>query len=116
MKFSIPHVPIGWNEYIKAERRSLYIANDIKQKEKIIVKMATRGLKWEGGYPISIKFYVHFKDKRRDLDNTRLKGVLDGLVSAGIIKNDNLNCIQEILIAPIFDDLEQLDIEIKKID
>ena len=29
-------------------------------------------------------FYKHFKDKRQDLDNVRIKGILDGLVKCGV--------------------------------
>ena len=115
MKITIPCMPINWNEYINAERRNLYIANNIKQKEKNIVKLATIGKKYEGKYPISLTVYPHFKSKRMDLDNTRLKGVIDGLVAAGVIKNDNLNCIQELHILPIFDDQDILEIEIKEL-
>ena len=50
-----------------------------------------------------------------DLDNTRLKGVIDGLVSAEVIKNDNLNCIQELHFYPIFDGKDILEIEIKEL-
>ena len=38
LKIEIPYVPINWNEYINAERRSFYIANNIKQKEKNCIK------------------------------------------------------------------------------
>ena len=115
MKIEIPYDPMNWNDYINAERRSFYIANNIKQKEKNIVKLATIGKKYTGKYPISITIYPHFKNKRSDLDNTRYKGILDGLVSAGVIKNDNLNCIQEIHLIPIFDNLEKIEIEIKEL-
>ena len=116
MKIEIPYIPPNWNDYINKERRNYHIANNIKQKEKNIVKLATIGKKYTGNYPISITFYVHFKDKRQDLDNFRSKGVIDGLVSANVIKNDNLNCIQEFHIYPIFDNKEIIEIEIKELD
>lgn len=116
MKIEIPYTPPNWNEYINAERKNYYIANNIKQKEKNIVRLACIGKKYTGKYPISITICPHFKDKRQDLDNTRYKGILDGLVSAGAIKNDNLNCIQEIHLIPIFDNEEKIEIEIKELD
>lgn len=116
LKITLPYDPPNWNEYINMERKNFYMANNLKQKEKQIVKLATIGVKWDEGYPISITFYPHFDNLRRDLDNTRCKGCLDGLVSAGVIENDNLRCIQEIHIIPVFDKEEKIEIEIKKID
>lgn len=115
LRIILPYMPINWNEYINAERRNLYIANNIKQKEKNIVKLATIGKKYTGNYPISLTIYPHFKNKRSDLDNVKIKGAVDGLVSAGVIKNDNLNCIQELHFYPIFDSQDILEIEIKEL-
>lgn len=108
-------MPVSWNNYINAERRNLYIANNIKQKEKNIVKLACIGKKYEGKYPCQVIFKGHYKDRRQDLDGLRIKGVLDGLVTAGVIKNDNLNCIQELHFYPIFDGKDILEIEIKEL-
>lgn len=116
LKIDLPYMPMNWNEYINAERRSFYIANNIKQKEKIIVASCCKGKVYDEGYPCKITFKAHFKSKRMDIDNTRLKGVLDGLVACKVLKNDNLNCIQEIRILPIFDGQELLEIEIEKLD
>lgn len=114
MKLFLGYDFINWNEYINIERSNKYKANKIKQYEKRIVGyLATE--KYKGKYPISIKFKPHFKDKRRDLDNYRLKGLIDGLVTAKVIKNDNLNCIQKIEIEPVFDDKTGVEIEIKEI-
>ena len=52
---------------------------------------------------------------RKDLDNTRVKGLLDGLVACGVLKNDNLRHIQKIVLEPIFDDKEGIEIEIEEI-
>lgn len=105
----------NWNEYINLERRNIYGANSQKQKEKNYVRLATIGKKYKGNYPIEIIVRPHFKDHRQDLDNTRIKGLLDGLVSSGVIKNDNLNCIQKIVYEPIFDKRKGIEIEIKEI-
>lgn len=107
--FDIPN----WNEYINAERTNKFIANKIKQDEKKLVKYSCLNKKYEGSYPIEIVFKPHFKDKRKDLDNYRIKGILDGLVSAGIIKNDNLTCIQKITLEPVFSNEAGVEIEIK---
>lgn len=112
MKLYINYDVPNWNEYIKLERTNKYAANNLKQQEKQIVRLFTRGKKYTGEYPVEIIFKPYFKDKRRDLDNTRIKGILDGLVANGVIKNDNLNYIQRIVIEPIFNKKQGLEIEI----
>ena len=114
MTIWIPYDPPNWNEYIKLERASYYASNSLKQKEKRIVSFYVREKKWDGGYPVQITFRPHFDGKRKDLDNTRVKGILDGLVSAGVLKNDNLTCIQRIVTEPVFDDRVGIEIEIEE--
>lgn len=115
LKIVLDYVPPNWNDYINLERRSFYGANSLKQKEKNIVKLSIRGVKWGGAYPVRVTFKPHFKDYRQDLDNFRAKGLLDGLVSGGVLENDNLKHIQEVRIIPIFDKEEKTEIEIDEI-
>ena len=115
MKLFIPYDFPNWNDYINLERRNMFGANSLKQKEKEIIKYYTIGKKYKGKYPIEVRFKQHFKDHRKDLDNTRIKTILDGLVDCKVIKNDNLNCITKIVLEPIFDDVEGIEIEIKEI-
>ena len=86
----------NWNEYIRKERSNVYWASKVKKEEADIVRYFTLGKKYKGSYPIKLVITKYFKDKRQDLDNVRIKGVLDGLVKNGVIKNDNLTCINEI--------------------
>lgn len=113
MKFHLDYVPINWNEYIREERTSFYLANKVKQQDKRLVKLFCKEC-YNEGYPAEIIFTVHYKDHRQDLDNFRMKGLIDGLVANGIIKNDNLNHIQKITLIPVFEG-EGVDIEIKAI-
>lgn len=115
MKLYIEYSPINWNEYINAERKNKYIANNIKQKEKQIIKLLASKKKYTGKYPVEIIVRPHYNSYRQDLDNCRYKGLLDGLVSAGVIKNDNLKHIQRITLEPIFDDKVGIEIEIKEL-
>ena len=115
MKLFIDYDFPNWNEYINIERTNKYFANNLKQKEKEIVKYLTIGKKYNGNYPVEITFRPHFKDHRKDLDNFRIKGLLDGLVACKVLKNDNLNHIQRIILEPIFDDRKGVEIEIKEI-
>lgn len=116
MKLFIEYMPINWNKYIDAERTNKFIANKIKQHEKKVVALSTIEKKYEGNYPIEIIFKPHFKDHRQDLDNFRMKGLLDGLVSSGVLKNDNLRHIQKITLEPIFDNKEGVEIEIREVN
>lgn len=115
MKIRINYIPPNWNKYIDIERSNMFASNNLKQKEKKIVRLSTIGNKYEGNYPVKITFKPHFKDFRQDLDNFRYKGLLDGLVFSQVIKNDNLKHIQKIEIEPIFDKEECVDIEIEEI-
>lgn len=115
MKIEIPYIPPNWNDYINAERTNKYKANHIKQQEKKYVLICCRGKKYEGKYPVEITLKPHYSALRQDLDNFRYKGILDGLVTAGVLKNDNLKHIQRIVIEPIFDDTECVEIEIKEL-
>ena len=92
----------NWNKYIEKERANKFWAAKTKKREEDVIKYFTLGKKWDEGYPVKITFIKYFSNKQNDLDNIRLKVILDGLVKAKVIKNDNLNCIQEIIIKPVF--------------
>lgn len=111
MKFFINYDFPNWNEYIKAERGSLYHANAIKQAEKNFIAYTVRQ-KYTGKYPVTLIIRPHFQNKRRDLDNFRLKGLIDGLVAAGVIINDNLKCINRITVEAVFSEEVGVEVEI----
>lgn len=113
MKLYIDYDFVNWNEYIRYERGNMYHANSVKQKEKDFIVWKLKGKKYNGSYPVTLTFRAHFKDKRRDLDNYRLKGLIDGLVTAGVIKNDNLTCINKIIIEAVIDNQVGVEVEIK---
>lgn len=113
MKIFIPYEFTTWNDYIREERGNLYKANHIKQSEKQIVSILVKE-KYKGNYPVTLTVRPHFKEKRRDLDNYRLKGLIDGLVCAGIIKNDNLKCIDKIILEAVFTESEGVEIIIEE--
>lgn len=115
MKLLIKYIPKNWNQYINLERKNFYAANNLKQSEKKIVRYSTIGKRYEGNYPVEIILKPHFKDYRQDLDNFRYKGLLDGLVACNVLKNDNLKHIQKITLEPVFDDKEEVEIEIREI-
>lgn len=110
LKIFIDYDFINWNKYIQAERGNRYHANAIKQAEKQYI-INTVKEKYTGKYPVTLTVRPHFSNKRKDLDNFRLKGLIDGLVAAGVIVNDNLNCIDRIIIYPIFN--KEIGVEVE---
>lgn len=111
MKLFLDFEPPNWNEYINAERANKFKANSIKQAEKDLIRYTIK-TRWTGSYPVTLTIRPHFKNKKRDLDNFRMKGLIDGLVAAGVLKNDNLTCIDKIILEPIFDNIVGVEIEI----
>ena len=81
-----------------------------------MIKYLFGGRKYTGSYPAQVTLKPHYSAYRQDLDNFRYKGLLDGLVSAGVLKNDNLKHIQRIVIEPVFDDEVCVEIEIKELE
>ena len=114
MKIRLNYVPPNWNDYINAERTNKYRANEIKQDEKQLMMYLCKRKKYEGKYPIELILRPHYSNYRQDLDNFRYKGLLDGLVASGVLKNDNLKHIQRIVIEPVFDDEKCVEIEINE--
>ena len=112
MHIWLNYEPKNWNSYINAERTNKFMANSMKQADKNYVVTKCKSLEYKGSYPIQLIIRPHYSSKRQDLDNYRYKGLIDGLVSAGVIKNDNLNCIERIVLDPIFDTKGGVDIYI----
>lgn len=103
----------NWNKYINAERTNKYIANSMKQQEKKIVKMLCRNMKPVEKYPVTIVVTKYVKTKNTDVDNIRIKGLLDGLVEMGILQNDNLKYINKVILqAEVSKEKEGLKLEI----
>lgn len=102
----------NWNEYINVERTNKYMANKIKQDEKAYIVFTTKE-RYTGRYPVTLTIRPHYQHKKGDLDNFRMKGLIDGLVSAGVIENDNLTKIDKIILKPVFDDITGVDVKIE---
>lgn len=113
MKIFINYDFMNWNEYIRIERGNKYHANAVKQAEKNYIGYTVKR-KYTGKYPATLTVRPHFQNKRKDLDNFRLKGLIDGLVAAGVIVNDNLKCIDKIVIEAVYSDVVGVEIELKE--
>ena len=78
------------------------------------VKFATLRVPKITDYPIKVEIIWHVKNKCFDIDNKVAKNILDGLVNARILKNDNFNCINEITYKAIVDGTEKVEIILTK--
>jgi len=114
MKIYIDYDFANLNKIIDVSRANVYLANNLKKQEMDLVRYYTIGVKPIKEYPVKITFTWHFESKRRDLDNCVPKNILDSLVKLGILKNDNLTCIREILHKSKIDGSTGVEIEITK--
>lgn len=87
------------NEFINAERRNRYIAAKIKKDEtgycQEVAEKSELKLQ-ETDFPCALIITWYVKNKRKDADNIAFakKFILDGLVEAGVLPNDNRKYVQ----------------------
>ena len=100
-QISIPYQPYSLNDYTRVERSNKFAAAGMKKKYEIQIAYMVKALKLQ---PLPLKQYdilVHHQllDNRTDSDNIHygIKPVLDGLVKAGILANDNPKNVRNIL-------------------
>ena len=90
-RLTIPGRMPGLNDYVRAERANRYAASKMKkqQTERAGIAAAEQGMpSFEGR--VEIAFTWVEADRRRDMDNVAFakKFILDGLVRAGVIRDD----------------------------
>lgn len=87
------------NEFINAERRNRFIAAKIKKGEtgycQDVAEKSDLKLQ-ETDFPCALIITWYVKNKRKDADNIAFakKFILDGLVEAGVLPNDNRKYVQ----------------------
>lgn len=111
MKITIPKIPPTINKYIG--RSNIWEYQKDKKEYHRLVKMATIGInpRYE---KCKIKVTYFFKDKRRHDPSNYDKFLLDGLVEAGIIKDDNYSVIEEYTTIGMYDkEKPRVEIEIE---
>jgi len=92
MKIVINTIPPTINKYIG--RTNIWEYQADKKKIHNLIRLSTIGLnpRYE---KVKMKVTYYFKDKRRHDPSNYDKMLLDGLVEANIIKDDNYDVIQE---------------------
>lgn len=87
----IPGRMPGLNDYVRAERANRYAASTMKkqQTERAGIAAIEQGMP-KFSCPVEIAFTWVEENRRRDMDNVAFakKFILDGLVRAGVIKDD----------------------------
>lgn len=93
----IDEIPQSNNKYIGRDAKWEY--QEEKKRWAWMIKAASAKEKPNSPFETAeVTLRYHFKDKRRrDPDNYSGKMILDGLVGAGIIKDDSFNNIKLIL-------------------
>jgi len=99
MKLIIPGELADLNTYINAERSNRYAGANVKSEMTNYV--ATIAKAHKGNFepyktPVWITYKWYCKDKRKDKSNISFakKFIEDGLITAGILKNDGWNEIE----------------------
>lgn len=102
------------NDIIRTSRGNYRYANKVKREEMEYVKYMTLNVPKIKNYPVKMRFIWHVTNKNSDIDNLVGKNIIDGLVNAHILKNDNLSCIEEITYNAIFDEEKYVEIIIEE--
>lgn len=115
MKIVINYKFESLNSYINKCRTNYFIANKIKQQETNLSALAFSRLPKIEKYPIRLIFRWHIKSKIADLDGRLAKNIIDGLVKAKKIPDDNVKYIQEIVHKYVPDKKDYVEIEMEEI-
>lgn len=110
MKIVIPKIPPTINKYIG--RSNIWEYQKDKKQYHELVRLLTVGVspKYE---KCKIRVTYYFKDKRRHDPSNYDKFLLDGLVEANIIKDDNYDVIEEFTTTGKYDkDKPRVEVEI----
>ena len=82
------------NEYINACRRNVYLGNQMKQKYTRTAMLYARQtrVKFDMDCAVKVQISYYEPNSKRDIDNISSFGnkvILDGIVKAGMLKNDS---------------------------
>jgi hypothetical protein len=114
MKIIINHKFESINNYINKCRTNYYLANKVKQQETMMSALMFTKIPKIEKFPIELIFKWHIKSKIADLDGRLPKNIIDGLVKAKRIPDDNVKYIQKIVHEYVGDTKDYVEIEIKE--
>jgi crossover junction endodeoxyribonuclease RusA len=97
-RYTIPFLPPSNNQFIGRENRWEY--QKLKKHWAHLIFFTCIPRPTNPLYDVTVSITYFFPDRRRrDPDNYSGKMILDGLVRAGILKDDSFNCIRLLLAA-----------------
>ena len=114
MKVVLDYKFTNLNTYINACRTNKFQANKIKQQETEYARLMFRNVPVYNE-PIELTFIWHIKNTCSDLDGKLPKNIIDGLVKAKKIADDNVKYIQKITHVYIKDAKDFVEVEINKL-
>ena len=114
MKITINYKFKSMNDLIRENRTSYHNGNTIKQKETMLSALAFSKIPKIEKFPIELTFKWHIKTKTSDLDGRTPKSIIDGLVKAKKIPDDNVKYIQRIIHEYVSDTKDYVEVEIKE--
>lgn len=112
MKIKIDYKFESLNTYINECRTNYHKANNTKQKETSLSALYFSKIPKIDVFPIEITFYWHMKSKTADLDGRLPKNIIDGLVRARKIPDDNVKYIKKITHVYMADKEDYVEVEI----
>lgn len=115
MKVIIDYKFENINTYVNKCRTNPFFANKIKQKETELSMLEFSKIPKIENTPIELIFTWHIKNKLSDLDGKFPKNIIDGLVRANKIEDDNVKFIQKITHIYQEDKKDYVEVEIKSL-
>lgn len=115
MKITINHKFKSINEYVNQCRTNYYVANKTKQQETMLSALVFSRISKIEKYPIELIFNWHMKSKIADLDGRLPKNIIDGLVKAKRIPDDNVKYITRIVHEYVSDDKDYVEVIINSL-
>ena len=118
-KFEIDKRLMGLNEYTKLNRTNAYLGNKAKQKEQEYIIWCIK--EQLGNLKLDKSVIGHFtwieENKKRDLDNICFakKFILDALVQAGVLKDDNRKIVTNFTDSFEYADKSKVIVELEEI-
>lgn len=92
MKITIPGELTDLNKYTKANRANKFAGSKVKKENtELVAWHAKKHRNHDLKYPVDFEFKWYVPNKRKDKDNIVFakKFILDGLVEAGVLPDDN---------------------------
>ena len=112
-EIELPFITKSLNDIMGMHYRTR--ANYVKEiKEQSYYYIKEQGYKpWGGKYPVDISFIIQKKDKRKgDSDNWTGKAIMDSLVLAGILPDDNTNYVRVVSYQLVYGDRDKTTIKL----